>query len=296
MEDDLDNLIADSLGGVQTALDGERKAAAPAASSGRGIAEEAVKELQQGPRPDGTPGPEFFENLLKTFQDPNFQKAIGEALQANEATAGEKREGDVATCAPPGAASATSAASSQSDGPEEFLKNFMKSFDSAVGSDSNFERSLTSLLTSMLSTELLCDPLQQIVDRLDPWLKSQKGLSSSEKSRYEAQLRVYRQLLAVYKGSPDPLPDAAREEVQRLLAELQSYGQPPDEVMRQIAPKEAETGGESFEDFMKQMGLDSGLGAAEQDLLKKLTEDPEELTKVMKDMAGGLPDEACKQQ
>ena len=52
---------------------------------------------------------------------------------------------------------------------------------------------------------------------------------------------------------------------------------------------------------MKSMGLGDNLGAAEQDLLKKLTEDPEELTKVMKDMAGqlgegGSPEEACKQQ
>jgi len=57
-----------------------------------------------------------------------------------------------------------------------------------------------------------------------------------------------------------------------------------EEVMKQISPKEAEEGGESFEDFMKSMGLDQGLGAAEQDLLKKLTEDPEELTKAMNEL------------
>lgn len=88
--------------------------------------------------------------------------------------------------------------------------------------------------------------------------------------------------------------------MQRLLSELHLLGQPPDEVMRQIAPKEAEDGDESFEDFMKTMGLDSNLGAAEQDLLKKLSEDPEELTKAMKDMAQGLEEgfneDACKQQ
>lgn len=295
MEDDLDNLIADSLGGVQSALEGERKAAA-APAPGRGSAEDAVRELQQGPsRPEGQPGPEFFENLLKTFQDPNFQKAIGDALQASDGGAAEQPSSEALALVASSSGS-SSAGPKSPEGPEDFLQNFMKSFNSAVGSDSKFEQSLSGLLTSMLSTELLCDPLQQIVDRLEPWLKQQKGLSSSERSRYESQLRVYRQLLAVYKGSPDPLPDAAREQVQRLLAELQAYGQPPDEVMRQIAPKEAEEGGESFEDFMKQMGLDSGLGAAEQDLLKKLTEDPEELTKVMKDMAHGLPEEACKQQ
>jgi len=80
--------------------------------------------------------------------------------------------------------------------------------------------------------------------------------------------------------------------VQKLLNELHTHGQPPDEVMSQITPKDAEEGGESLEDFMKQMGLDQNLGTAEQELLEKL-QDPEELTKVMKDMAG---EEACKQQ
>merc|ERR1719499_728085 len=148
----------------------------------------------------------------------------------------------------------------------------------------------------MLSNDLICEPLEQISEKLEPWLKSQKGLAQAERNRYEAQLRMYKQILSVYRQSPDPLPDDAQQEVQRLLTELHALGQPPDDVMKQIAPKEADEGGESFEDFMKSVGLDDNLGKNEQDLLKKLSEDPEELTKVMKDMAEGLPDEACKQQ
>lgn len=282
--DDLDNLITDSLGGVQSALEGERKAPSVPAPG----ASEAVRDLQQGPaRPDGAgpPGEEFFQDLVKTFQDEKFQKVMAEALQGGDAA--------------PAAASTAPAASSGSGGEagvEDFLQNFLKSFDNAVGSDGDFEQSLTSLMTSMLSNDLICEPLQQIADSLEPWLKNQKGLSAAEQTRYKAQLKLYKQILAVYKSSPDPLPEPARAEVQQLLSELHKLGQPPDEVMRQIAPKEAEDGGESFEDFMKSMGLDSNLGSAEQDLLKKLSDDPEELTKVMKDMAEGLPEEACKQQ
>lgn len=237
--DDLDNLIADSLGGVQAALESERKAPAPQ------------------PKPSS------------------------EVASAAASSAGGASQ---------------SSANDPMAGAEEFLQKFMKSFDSAVGSDADFEKQLTTLMTSMLSTDLMTEPLQQIVTHLEPWLKSQKGLPADDRRRYEAQLKLYKQVLAVYQSNPDPLPDPAREQVQRLLQELQGLGQPPEEVMRQIAPKEAEAGEESFEDFMKQMGLDSNLGAAEQDLLKKLSEDPEELTKVMKDMAEGLPEEACKQQ
>lgn len=299
--DDLDNLIADSLGGVQSALEGERKAAPPAPAAGvelvaRSISGEAVRELQQGPaRPDGLsegqpPSEEFFCSLVKTFQDEKFQQAMADVLQAADT---------MGASGPAPDDSKSMGEGGSEPAVEDFLQNFLKSFDKAVGSDTSFEKNLTTLMTSMLSNDLICEPLQQIADGLEPWLEVQKGLSASDQSRYEAQLRLYKQILAVYKGNPDPLPDAARDEVQRLLSELHSLGQPPDEVMRQIAPKEAEEGSESFEDFVKSMGLDSGLGSAEQDLLKKLTENPEELTKVMKDMAEGALDEggeACKQQ
>lgn len=313
--DDLDNLIADSLGGVQSALEGERKAAQPAASSQSALegAKDAVQELKDGSRSDSAadaPNEEFFSNLIKTFQDEKFQQAMAEALQGATpsqtdsvaaepaAASGEAADPEEqAAAAPPTAPSGgNAAASSSTDGAEEFLQGFLKNFDQAVGSDETFEKSLTSMLTSMLSNDLVCDPLQQIASKLEPWLKAQKSLSQADRARYEGQLRIYKQVLNVYSSSPDPLPDAAREEVQRLLQELHSYGQPPDEIMNQISPKDAEEGQESFEDFVKSMGLDSSLGKAEHDLLQKLSEDPEELTKVMKEMSNGIPEEACKQQ
>lgn len=311
--DDLDILIADSLGGVQAALEGERKVAQPVASS-QEWAKEAVRELKNGARSDSAesqpPSEDFFCNLIKTFQDEKFQKTMADALEAANPvptpaeavsepadTAGtaspEPAAATAAPAAPAASSTAPAAASSASagggDGAEEFLQNFLKSFDQAAGSDGNFEKSLTSLMTSMLSTELICEPLQQITNKLEPWLKTQKALSQADRTRYESQLRLYKQILHVYSQNPDPLPDAERGEVQRLIMELHSFGQPPEEVMQQVAPKEAEDGNESFEDFVKAMGLDTSLGSAEQDLVQKLAEDPEELTKVMKEMAD------CKQ-
>lgn len=302
--DDLDNLIADSLCGVQTALEGEKKAA-PSGEQPKTAVGDALRELQQGPprTEDGPPGPEFFQELVKKFQDENFQKAMADALQGFDGleapAAGSSSSAPKEESRPvqgPAPAPASASASASSEGAEEFLQKFVKSFDDAVSSDKDFEKSLTTLMTSMLSNELMCEPLQQIATALEPWLAAQKSLPAEDRRRYEGQLKLYKQILAVYKNSNDPLPDHAREQVQKLLQELHKLGQPPDEVMRAIQPKEAEGGEESFEEFMKQMGLDANLGGAEQDLLRKLADDPEELTKVMKDMAQGLPEEACKQQ
>eukprot|EP00927_Polykrikos_kofoidii_P072048 TRINITY_DN68218_c0_g1_i1.p1 TRINITY_DN68218_c0_g1~~TRINITY_DN68218_c0_g1_i1.p1 ORF type:complete len:322 (-),score=84.01 TRINITY_DN68218_c0_g1_i1:123-1088(-) len=309
--DDLDSLIADSLGGVQSALDADKRAAASSAapaSAGDGgasdgasarNARDAIRELRQGPRDVLEPAEklqndELFADLVKTLQDESFKKSMAEALRGNSETTGQTSgsEGGAAAPAPIGPEPAPEPGADV----EEFFQGFMKSFEAEVGSDSNFEKEITSLMSSMLSNDLICQPLQQIADLLEPWLWNQKSLSAADKTRYQEQLRLYRLIISIYKSSEDPLPDAAREEVQKLLAELHSHGQPPEEIMKQITPKEAEGGGESFEDFMKSMGLDQGLGAAEQDLLKTLTENPEELTKVMKEMADGLPEDGCKQQ
>jgi len=304
--DDLDNLIADSLGGVQSAIEGERKTAASAAeqptSRSSGVAQEAVRELQQEPpRPGGEveglpPTDEFFGSLAQTFQDAAFQNAMADVLQkadVSAATGSIPEEGNHA------AKSTSDAAVADDAGVEDFLQKFLYSFDKAVGSDSSFEQNLSSMMASMLSSDLICEPLQQISDSLEKWLKANTGLSAADQGRYDSQLRLYTQVLSICRSNPDPLPDTARGEVQRLLEELHKLGQLPDEVLGEVTPKDAGEGGESFEDFMQSMGLNSNLGAAEQDLLKKLTENPEELTKVMKDMAEGFPEEgadACKQQ
>lgn len=294
--DDLDDLIADSLSSVQTALDGDRKAASEPAATSAG---EAVRELQQGPArsvQDGVASEVFFSNLVKSFQDENFQKSMQEALQISD-------EKELAIKADASGPSAVASASNSGD-VEDFLQNFMKSFESAVGNDEGFAEKMSGMLTSMLPKDLIVEPLQQLSDALDTYLKDKDqsaGVSASDRSRYESQLKLYKEMVRVYKScDADPVPSSVQQEVQKLLAELHTYGEPPAEVMKQIAPKEAAEGDESFEDFVKAMGLGDNLGAAEQDLLKKLTEDPEELTKVMKDMAGKLdgenPEEACKQQ
>lgn len=294
--DDLDNLIAESLAGVGTALEGERKANAETAASNAG---EAVRELQQGPSSaaDGVPSEVFFGNLVKSFQDENFQKSMAQALQISD----DKEPPSSALASSP---TAPASGSSADAGVEDFLQNFMKSFESAVGNDESFANSLSSLMTSMLNKDVIVEPLQQIADALEPWLRDQKGLAQADRSRYEAQLKLYKDIIHIYASvDSDNIPDSAKQEVNRLLAELHTLGEPPAEVMKQIAPKEAGNNDETFEDFVNSMGLGENLGAAEKDLLQKLTEDPEELTKVMKDMASKLgsgdsdsPEEACKQQ
>merc|ERR1711957_639496 len=251
---------------------------APAASSTS--AADAVKELQEGPKAAADDG---MANLIKMFQGDALQKAMSDALQG----AGDEGPGDKKADAEGGEMG-------------DFLQNFLKSFETAAGSDDKFADSLSSVMTSMLSNDLICEPLKQIAEHLAPWLQEHMEIPAEDRKRYEQQLDTYRKIIDIYAKNSDPLPEGPREEVQRLLTELHALGQPPDEVMSKITPKEGAGGGEeeNFEDFMKTMGLADGLSGEEQDLLKKLSEDPERLTKALQEMAGsmGQGGEDCKQQ
>mmetsp|Transcript_8273 Transcript_8273/g.9213 ORF Transcript_8273/g.9213 Transcript_8273/m.9213 type:complete len:200 (+) Transcript_8273:105-704(+) len=131
--DDLDSLIADSLSGVQAALDGDRKA--PAATDSGRSADQAVRELQQGVGKGEAqpPGEDFFKDLVKTLQDENFQKAMAEAMQQTGQTAEPKPAeskpavAEAAPAAPAAPASTAVASSSPSGDAEDFLQNFMRS-------------------------------------------------------------------------------------------------------------------------------------------------------------------------
>jgi len=184
---------------------------------------------------------------------------------------------------------------------QDFLQGFIRSFEEAVGSDETFSKTITSLMTSFLPNDLICQPLQQLATCLEQWIKQQKHLSTEEEARYKGQIELYSKLVKIYQSNPDPLPEAMREEVQKCLAELHNLGQPPDQVLKEIAPKETEVEGDSFEDFMKSMGFADGLSKADQDVLHKLADDPQELTQVLKEMArkvesDGPNAEACAQQ
>jgi len=181
----------------------------------------------------------------------------------------------------------------------DFLGNFMKSFQQAVGGDPEFAQRMNSVMATMCPKSLIYEPVKQMADAYEPWLKEQTGLSSADRSRYESQMKLYKEIVNTFNScDSDQLPEDMQEKVQSLFQEIHALGDPPAEMMKKMEPKEAGEGEDSFEDFVKSMGLNENLGAAEQDLLKKLTEDPEELTKVMKEMSDQVGDdpEACKQQ
>jgi len=97
---------------------------------------------------------------------------------------------------------------------------------------------LEMMMGSLMSKEVLYEPLKELGDKFPPYLsENATKLSAEEKMRYESQLDRINKILKVFE---DPkYSDQDKEEsvkVVDLMAEMQSFGTPPTEIMGDLPP------------------------------------------------------------
>jgi len=180
----------------------------------------------------------------------------------------------------------------------DFFANFMKSFEGAMDNDESFSNGMDYLMSGMLSKNVLSDSLHQIVEQLEPYVESNVSVPADQE-RYKNQLRVYKEILAIYDASGSELTPEQHEAVNTKLQNLQEFGSPPEHIMDKLKGSEEPVGEEDgFEDFVKNMGLSQGLGDQEQEMIKQLSANPAELNEIMQQMASEIKgkEEPCKQQ
>ena len=92
--------------------------------------------------------------------------------------------------------------------------------------------SVDGLMQQLVSRDVMYEPMQALSTRLASWLV-EKGahLGAAERARYEAQLDAFRRVLAHYDSEPENF-----ERLMELITALQTHGQPPPEVVRELAP------------------------------------------------------------
>ncbi|KAJ7938205.1 Pex19 protein family-domain-containing protein [Mycena leptocephala] len=101
---------------------------------------------------------------------------------------------------------------------------------------------LESMMGELMSKEVLYDPLKELAEKFPPYLASHSPtstppLSPDDRTRYESQLARVRAILAIFDAPTfDEKDDAARERVVGLMAEMQSFGSPPTELMGPLPP------------------------------------------------------------
>ncbi|KAJ7836407.1 Pex19 protein family-domain-containing protein [Mycena olivaceomarginata] len=101
---------------------------------------------------------------------------------------------------------------------------------------------LENMMGELMSKEVLYEPLTELAEKFPPYLASHNPtttppLSPDDCTRYEAQLARVRDILAIFDAPNFSDTDKdVRERVVALMAEMQSFGSPPTELMGPLPP------------------------------------------------------------
>lgn len=88
-------------------------------------------------------------------------------------------------------------------------------------------------MSQLLSKDVMQEPLTQLHELFGPWMaKHAAELSADERARYEAQQACLVKILDAFKSTDE----SAHAGVMGLMHEMQQHGQPPSEIMKELAP------------------------------------------------------------
>ncbi|CAI5730459.1 unnamed protein product [Peronospora destructor] len=114
---------------------------------------------------------------------------------------------------------------------DDMVSEMMKKFEE-MGEKNDFQDLVDGMMQQLLAKDVMYDPMKQICDRYPEWLDEKKPLLSKEDyERYGKQYQYFQQIVAIYESEPD---NYAR--LSELMQEMQETGQPPSEIVKDLAP------------------------------------------------------------
>ena len=91
---------------------------------------------------------------------------------------------------------------------------------------------VNGMMKQLLSKEFMYEPMKDICQQYPKWLAENKArLSDSEYQNYGSQYQYFQRIVHLYENDPD---NTAR--LTELMNDLQEYGQPPSELVQELAP------------------------------------------------------------
>lgn len=96
-----------------------------------------------------------------------------------------------------------------------------------AGMDSMME----TMMMQLMSKDVLYEPMKDLNEKYPAWLRSNEGKhSQADLARYKEQYRITSEIVAIYEGNGDS------KRVLELMQQMQETGQPPAEILQQMAP------------------------------------------------------------
>lgn len=118
---------------------------------------------------------------------------------------------------------------------------------------------IDGLMQQLLSKEVLYQPMQDIAAKYPEWLAKQRGvLPEEELTKYEEQYLYIQEVCALYEAEPTDF-----EKVVEAMQKVQSKGQPPAEIVTELAPG-LQFDADGLPAFPSIPGMGGGPGGAEE--------------------------------
>jgi peroxin-19 len=87
-------------------------------------------------------------------------------------------------------------------------------------------------MRQLLSKELMYEPIKMICSKFTELIAlHKKQMTKTEYTNYGKQYQVFQKILAVFDIEPDNFP-----RLMELMFDIQQYGQPPADIIRDLAP------------------------------------------------------------
>lgn len=114
---------------------------------------------------------------------------------------------------------------------ETMMEEMMQQFQ-ALGDREDYNEVIDGVMRQLLSKDLMYIPIQQICGKFPEWLAFHKeSLRESDYCNYGKMYQAFQKILAVYDVEPDNFP-----RLMELMFDIQQYGQPPAEIIKDLAP------------------------------------------------------------
>lgn len=113
----------------------------------------------------------------------------------------------------------------------DMMQNMMKEFEK-LAEKKDFDSVMASMMKQLLSKEIMYEPIKEITEKYPDWLaENERKLEPAEYEKYGKQYQYMQKIVAVFETEPDNF-----DRLTMLLMEMQQYGQPPSDIIKELAP------------------------------------------------------------
>ncbi|CEI95362.1 hypothetical protein RMCBS344292_09551 [Rhizopus microsporus] len=123
------------------------------------------------------------------------------------------------------------------DSEDAFMAELMKQMES-LADNGEFENVLEGMMSQLMSKELLYEPMKDLAQKYPDWLEKNKDKTDNkEYEKYKEQYSICQNIVATYELPDfDEKNEAQAKKIMDLMTKMQDLGQPPAELLDEMAP------------------------------------------------------------